>query len=88
MFYSKLTIKIPKRHKLGKQGSLHCSKIRNANIIDDGNDDNDDDDDDDDDEDLFVWNGQRTKSFKSYFQPRPLSEVLTIANLQHAASKI
>ena len=42
---------------------------------------NDDDDDDEDDEDeLFLWYG--------YFQPGPLSEILTILNLQHAASRI
>ena len=39
-------------------------------------DDNDDDDDDDDDDDLFLWN------VCVYFQPRPLSEIITIANLQ------
>ena len=37
-----------------------------------------DDDDDDDDDELFLW----------YFQPGPLSEILTIANLRHAARRV
>ena len=54
------------------------------------NDDNDDDDDDDDDYDdeLFLWNGSPTKGIKPYFQPGPLSEILTVANLRHAARRI
>ena len=30
----------------------------------------------------------RRKAFTPYFQPRPLSEILTIANLRHAESKV
>ena len=45
------------------------------------NDDHDDDDDDDDDDDeLFLWNGSLTKGIWPYFQTRPLSEILAIAN--------
>ena len=48
----------------------------------------DDDDDNDDDDELFFWYGLPTKGIYPYFQPRPLSEILTIANLRHAASRI
>ena len=37
-------------------------------------------------DELFLWYGWPTKGVKPYFQPRPLSEILTIANHQHAAS--
>ena len=37
---------------------------------------------------LFLWYGWLTKGVKPYFQPGPLSEILTIANLQHAASRV
>ena len=37
-----------------------------------------------DDDELFLRNGWPTKRVKPYFQTRPLSEILTIANLQHA----
>ena len=47
----------------------------------------DDDDDDDDDDELFLWYGYLTKGIKSYFQLGPLSEILTIANIQHAMSR-
>ena len=47
-----------------------------------------DDDDDDDDDELFVWYGWPTKGIWPHFQPGPLSEILTIANLWHVASKI
>ena len=48
---------------------------------------NDDDDDDDNDELLLCYSWP-TKGVKPYFQPRPLSEIFTISNLWHAASKI
>ena len=47
-----------------------------------------DDDDDDDDEELFLWYGWPTKGVYTLFQPGPLSEILTIANLRHAASRV
>ena len=46
------------------------------------------DDDDDDDDELFLWYGWPTKGVQPYFQPGPLSEILTIANLRHAVSKL
>ena len=49
---------------------------------------NDDDDDDDDDDELVLWNGWSTKGVKPSFQSVPLSEILTISNLRHHASKI
>ena len=48
---------------------------------------NDNDDDDDDDE-LFLCHGWPTKGIYSYFQLGPLPEILIIANLQNAASRI
>ena len=48
----------------------------------------DDDDGGGDDDELFLWYGWPTKGVKPYFQPGPLSEILTIANLRHAASRI
>ena len=50
--------------------------------------DDDDDDDDDDDNDFFLWHGWPTKVVKPYFLPGSLSEILTITNLWHAASRI
>ena len=47
-----------------------------------------DDDDDDDDDELFLWYGWPTKGVQPYFQPGPLSEILAITNLWHAASRI
>ena len=47
-----------------------------------------DDDDDYDDDELFLWYGWLTKGVSPYFQPGLLSEILTIANLQHAASRV
>ena len=47
-----------------------------------------DDDDDDDDDDGFYGMVDRRKAFKPYFQPGPSSEMLTIANLRHAASRV
>ena len=38
-------------------------------------------------DELFLWYGWPTKGVKPYFQPGPLSEILTIANLRHAASR-
>ena len=43
--------------------------------------------DDDDDDELFLWYGGPTKGVLPYFQPGPLSEIHTIANLRHAASR-
>ena len=37
---------------------------------------------------LFLWYGWPRKDAKPYFQPGPLSEILTISNLRHAASRI
>ena len=51
-------------------------------------DDDDDGDGDDDDNELFLWYGWPTKGVKPYFQPGPLLEILTIANLRHAASRV
>ena len=48
----------------------------------------DDGDDDHDDNELFLWYGWPTKSVYTYFQLGPLTEILTISNLQHAASTI
>ena len=45
-------------------------------------DDDDDDDDEDDDDELFLWYGWPTKGVKSYFQLRPLLEILTMSNLR------
>ena len=42
----------------------------------------------DDDDELFLRNGWPTKGDKHYFQPGPLLEFFTIANLQHAANRI
>ena len=42
----------------------------------------------DDDDEFFLWYGWPTKGVSPYFQPGPLSEILTIANLQHAASRV
>ena len=38
--------------------------------------------DGDDDDELFLWYGWPTKGVKPYFQPGPLSKILTIANLR------
>ena len=54
----------------------------------DAHDDDDDDDDDDNDDELFLWHGWLMKGIKPYFLPGPLSEILIIANLWHAASRI
>ena len=40
------------------------------------------------DDELILWYGWPTKGVQPYFQSGPLSGNLTIANLQHAASKI
>ena len=42
----------------------------------------------DDDDELFLWYGWPTKGILPYFQPGPLSEILTIVNLRHAASRV
>ena len=39
---------------------------------------------DEDDDELLLWNGWQAKGVKPYFQVRPLSEILTITNLQLA----
>ena len=41
----------------------------------------------DDDDELFLWYGWPTKGVLHYFQPGPLSEILTIVNLRYAASR-
>ena len=43
---------------------------------------------DDDHDKLFLWYGRPTKGVWAYFQREPLSEILTVANLRHAASRI
>ena len=43
---------------------------------------------DDDDDELLLWYGWPTKGIEPYFQQGPLSEILTIVNLRHAASRI
>ena len=40
------------------------------------------------DEELFLWYCWPTKGVYFYFQPGALSEILTIANLRHAASRV
>ena len=45
-------------------------------------------DDDDNDKELFLWYGWLTKSVWLYFQSGPLLDILTIANLWHAANRI
>ena len=42
----------------------------------------------DNDDDLFLWYGWPTKGVWPYFQSRPLSEILTIANLRNAAFRL
>ena len=37
---------------------------------------------------IVLWYGWPTKVVSPYFQPGPLSKILTIANLRHAASRI
>ena len=51
-------------------------------------DDEDDDDDDDDDDELFLWYSLPKKGVYPYFQPGPLSEIPTIANLRHVVCRI
>ena len=46
------------------------------------------DDDAEDDDELFLWYGWPTKGVWLYFQPGPLSEILTIANLRLTASRV
>ena len=46
------------------------------------------DDDDDDDDELFLSYGWPTKGIYPSFQPALLSEILTIANLRHAMSRV
>ena len=45
------------------------------------------DDDDDDDDELFCGMDDRRKAFETHLQPGLLWEILTITNLQHAASR-
>ena len=45
-------------------------------------------DDDHDDDEFFLWYGWPTKLVYPYFQARLLSEILSIANLQHVTSRI
>ena len=37
---------------------------------------------------VFFWYGSPTKGVSPYFQPGPLSDILSISNLRHAASRI
>ena len=37
---------------------------------------------------IFLWYGWPTEGVRSYFQPEPLSEILTIATLRQAESRI
>ena len=37
---------------------------------------------------FFLWYGWPTKGVSPYFQPGPLSEILTSLNLRHAASRV
>ena len=39
-------------------------------------------------DELFLWYGWPTKGIESYFQPEPLSDILTITNIWHTASRI
>ena len=43
--------------------------------------------DEEEDDVLFVWSELLANCVKPYFQAGPLSEVITIANLPHAASR-
>ena len=60
---------------------LRSMKLHNVNS-------GDDDDDDDDDDDCFCGMVDRRKAFNLFLQSGPLSAVLTISNLRHAASRI
>ena len=57
---------------------LHCLRIKFV----------DDDDDDNDDDELFFLYGCLTKGVKPYFQPAPLSEILTVTDIPLAAIKL
>ena len=46
------------------------------------------DDDVDHDDDCFCGMVDRRKAFRPYFQPEPLSEILTVANFRHAARRM
>ena len=46
-----------------------------------------DDNDNDDDDELVLWYGWLKKGTWTYFQPGPLSEILTTADLWHSASR-
>ena len=39
-------------------------------------------------DELFLWYGWPTKGIESYFQPEPLSDILTITNIWHTVSRI
>ena len=41
-----------------------------------------------DDDELFCGMVDLGKAFTPYFQPEPLSEILTIVNLRHGASRV
>ena len=41
----------------------------------------------DDDDEWFLCYGWLKKDFEPYFQPEPLSEIVTISNLRHTASR-
>ena len=40
------------------------------------------------DDELFLWYGWPTKGVSPYFQPGPLSEILTTTNLWHTARRV
>ena len=44
-------------------------------------------DDDDDDDELFLWYGWPTRGVYLYFQPGPLSEILTVVNLRRTVGR-
>ena len=39
-------------------------------------------------DEFFLWYGWPTKGIQPYFQPGPLSEIFTIANLRHVVSRV
>ena len=44
--------------------------------------------DDDDDDELFLWYGWPTRGVYLYFQPGPLSEILTVVNLRRTVGRV
>ena len=77
-----------------KQEKLETTKILTeinsdtySKTFSDDEGDDDDDDDDDDDVEFFLWNTSPTNGVKPFFQPEPLSEALTIGNLNTARAE-